>query len=717
MKKILLILCIAFTYFSQAQFIEMGPYNNETIEVSVMGKDGNGMLYASGSGGIYRKADVLTDSWQYVSGPAGVLAMCEVNGYKMYNHFSTQVFSSTNGLDWSPETLPGGSSNVVFMQYLDNENLIVCKDDKTLISTNGGASFQDFLNTPILSIAWDHLNSRYVYSTNSGLYAKTSIAASPTVLYTGAVHDVPLFGNYGYLMCINNDGVVYTTEKSSFPFIKKIDPVTSTLTNIYPAAGAYPIHARGLFATKTGRVYCIGWSNAGAFLIADDAPNNYRTSIPQGGYNSYFLDRAGYLYLNADANGAGIQEHYSKSAYSVRQPVFFKRMNSIMDEGFYGFGFTVRATTDSLVSIDFKGRVFASIDNGEIWDSISQVPNISVVFPLEQVYHHPAGKIYAGRNSPMVMESADNGLTWVLSNLTEGSTYGSFVDAAYKANGNYSFFIKSDRIFRSTNNGDSIETMAWLNINLPNFGIYKGFTCIEITDQGTILVGGRINSGYVHRSTNNMDSITEIEAMGIVHQEIYDIYQDATNKIWMGTHLGLLYSNDDGLTWAKDSIYPELKAYEIIENADGKVIVGGEFSNYMWNNNTWERISYGHGFPLKNLFLDTQTSILFAQGNHKTTTTNPELYTPIFSREESDFKDIELNFYPNPSSDFVLVDNKDSEAGEFIIFSSLGQEMLRQNFSADQNEIKLSILDYTPGVYFLVKKTKENAISKQLLVK
>lgn len=721
MKNLLLLLYVAFTLQATGQFIEMGPYNGEIIDVAVMGKDANGLLYGSGAGGIFRKVDDINVPWQSVTSPGGQLIISEVAGFKMYNHFYAEVYSSTNGQDWATENLPGGSSNVVFMQYLDNDHLILCKDDKTLISTNGGSDFQDFFNAPIFSIAWDNLNSRYVYCTGSGLFAKTSVSASPIQLYAGPVHAAPSIPQYGYFMCIDKEGKVYTTERSAFPWIKKYDPSTNTLDQIYPAGSSYPIHARGLFATKTGRTYCIGWSNAGAFLITDDPDNNYISSIPQGGYNSFFMDKAGYLYLNADANGGAIYEKYSKSAYSVRQPVFFNQMTSLMDEGFDGGGFnagySLRASDNSLLSIDYKGRVYSSLDDGVSWDSLSQITNINANYSLIKTYAHPSGKIYAGRSGPIVMESLDNGLTWQMSNLTTSIYNGTFVDADYKANGNYSFFIKQDLMLRSTNNGDSLEIMASTDINLPNFGLYKGFTCVEVTNQGTVLVGGRINTGYVYRSTNNLDSITEIMPLGAVQQEIYDIYQDATGKIWMGTYLGLLYSTDDGLTWTKDMDYPELSALEIIENADGKVIIAGSYGNYMRESNTWKRISYGFNSNFIHLFLDPITSRLFAQGNYKTISTSPEIYTALNGVEEPLTKDITLDFYPNPNSGLVYIDNKIGDTGSFTVFNSLGQEILHQDFSSDQETIQLPILDYTPGIYFLVKKTKDKAISKQLILK
>jgi hypothetical protein len=55
--------------------------------------------------------------------------------------------------------------------------------------------------------------------------------------------------------------------------------------------------------------------------------------------------------------------------------------------------------------------------------------------------------------------------------------------------------------------------------------------------------------------------------------------------------------------------------------------------------------------------------------------------------------------YPNPAGDFITITENTSEAGEFVIFNSLGQEVLRQNSTGAETRIDVSSL--APGIYFL----------------
>lgn len=720
MYKFILTSCILLflTYKIQAQFVEMGQGYGSNLPVAVIGKDANGDLYGVYQSNLYKKADNFTDGWQSIASGNHFsnFVVSEKANYKMFSYSFNELYSSSNGINW--DIVSSLSNNdYKFIKYLENDHLIVATQGVAYISTDGGFSFKEFYPSEILSIVWDWVNNRYVFTTPNGLFFKNTIQETATTLFNGTFHQAPTTIANGYYLAIGINGDIYGTEASAFPYIKKYIVANDSLYSFYPIGTSSPLHATGLLSTKTGRVYCLSWSNFSAVLIEDEG-ENYASNIPQGGIDSYFMDKLGYLYLNSIS---GISGAYSKSDYSVRQPVFFKPMLDIYGPSYYQpnrEGIILRTDNNQLLSIDAKGIVYQSNDVGETWDSIANIANIQNFRTVKFVYKQNDGKLIAGVGY-QVYESTDNGYNWTLnSTLSDSYDNGFFIDAAYKTNGDYHFYIKQDLILRSQNDGDSVERKAQITISTPNFGVTSSFQCIEITDQGTILVGGYINNGYVYRSTNNLDSMDIIEPLGQRQQSINDIFQDKNGKIWLAAYKGVLYSLDDGQTWAMDSTYPELTSYQFLEDSEGNLITTGNQATYMLKNNKWERISYGYyglNFGFYNLYLDPESDYIFANGVYKTSTATPQLYTSLIENKEQEISNIDLDFYPNPSANHVNILNEIGEESKITIYNQLGQIM--QSFTIDkQSDLhQINIDNFNKGIYLIVKEQNGISTTKKIV--
>ena len=57
-----------------------------------------------------------------------------------------------------------------------------------------------------------------------------------------------------------------------------------------------------------------------------------------------------------------------------------------------------------------------------------------------------------------------------------------------------------------------------------------------------------------------------------------------------------------------------------------------------------------------------------------------------------------IQLYPNPTLDFVQITSTE-QLGMIRLFSSEGKLVFEQN--ASENEVKISLLDFSPGVYTL----------------
>lgn len=103
------------------------------------------------------------------------------------------------------------------------------------------------------------------------------------------------------------------------------------------------------------------------------------------------------------------------------------------------------------------------------------------------------------------------------------------------------------------------------------------------------------------------------------------------------------------------------------------------------------------------------------QGNYlDVAVTNPELFiTNIVSTNTPVVQDLIL--YPNPTSDVLTVESKDSYLEEIKLLNSIGHEIF--SFSFNQPIVELDIQSLTSGVYFLNIKTSKGTAAKKFLKK
>ena len=71
-----------------------------------------------------------------------------------------------------------------------------------------------------------------------------------------------------------------------------------------------------------------------------------------------------------------------------------------------------------------------------------------------------------------------------------------------------------------------------------------------------------------------------------------------------------------------------------------------------------------------------------------------------------------FGLYPNPANDFIVVSSTDDAVELFLIYNSLGQEVLRTKITSPQTRVDVSALQ--PGVYYL---RKENSVETVPFVK
>ena len=73
-----------------------------------------------------------------------------------------------------------------------------------------------------------------------------------------------------------------------------------------------------------------------------------------------------------------------------------------------------------------------------------------------------------------------------------------------------------------------------------------------------------------------------------------------------------------------------------------------------------------------------------------------------------------FSVYPNPSKERITIETKFSMEGDITLYSSLGTQVLFENFSGKSKTFSVSHLQ--SGLYFVTLSSGKRSVSKKLLI-
>ncbi|MDI6781685.1 MAG: hypothetical protein QME49_06260, partial [bacterium] len=322
---------------------------------------------------------------------------------------------------------------------------------------------------------------------------------------------------------------------------------------------------------------------------------------------------------------------------------------------------TIDQTDSNIIYLSYIGRIFKSIDKGEMWIDITNNLDISTWEQLSIA----AGQenIYVGNNNG-VYKSTNGGNTWTKMNSTPMSadiycsvsldnagklyaaTYqGIFVSADEGATwtkvsseefrslivcGTVSYAAKHSGFYKSTDNG---ATWSPKNTGLPNS--INSF-CIGVDPTNTNIVYASINYYYAERHNNALyktvdggDNWTEITTLSPAAQPA-NILIAANGKIYAAGK-GIYRSTDNSSTWSiiNNGLPHHVNVYAITADSqnDGTVYLLNRHGIFKSTDcgNTWEEKNngveikypiYAYKLQFHTLVIDPNNSnILYVGGN------------------------------------------------------------------------------------------------------
>ena len=245
------------------------------------------------------------------------------------------------------------------------------------------------------------------------------------------------------------------------------------------------------------------------------------------------------------------------------------------------------------ISIDQNGQiltatnygVYRSTNYGGSW--ILSTNNLQY---FNSICTNINGSIFAGCGS--VYRSTDNGETWELSkSLSESSAIGinsvGHVFVGYSAY--HGMFDYEHGIIRSTDNGETWDTLA-INYTASSYASNTA---------GDFFIGTYSNN--IYRTTDNGNTwvqitinLSDYNPYDIV---VYSLHIDNDGKIYAGINDGLIYSQDNGITWNFVNSGKWYKTVQsIISDSDGSIFAstnGSGIFRLKDDGNTWSLTNDG----------------------------------------------------------------------------------------------------------------------------
>ena len=342
-----------------------------------------------------------------------------------------------------------------------------------------------------------------------------------------------------------------------------------------------------------------------------------------------------------------------------------------------GFHVNVDPSNNDYVYAEYQwGNLFRSDNGGFDMDyAINDIPSSDRTNWNTPVIISPFNPAVLYYGSNRLYKSVDRGLNWspISDDLTQGehpsgsSSFGTLISIAASANNDDVIYTGSDdgTVSVTFNGGDS-----WTDISagLPNR--YVTGVAIDPEDDMTAYVclsgfGYLDYDPHVFKTSNGGEDWTAISD-GLPNIPVNDILiQPEPFRIFIATDMAVQYSEDDGATWEVlgDNLPPTIMTHLQYHEPTNSMYIG-----------TFGRSIYS--FNLAQI--------------------------DFVGLDESELSE-ELSIYPNPSTDYITLNAKNSLEGysTWRIYNVSGAEVLQGSLSAFNSEQRVDVRSLSNGTYVL----------------
>ncbi len=199
-----------------------------------------------------------------------------------------------------------------------------------------------------------------------------------------------------------------------------------------------------------------------------------------------------------------------------------------------------------IICAGFGDRIFHSDNNGVAWVADS-VGSYSSIFRLSR---STTGVLYGAQYGTGVIKSADQGLTWTLTDTLNVNHFVRAVDAD-PFNANVVYAGTGNGVYKSTDAGTS-----WTNTNGATIPFSTSIHSLAISPLTSGLVLAGTDSSFLFRSTNGGTTWAHLtSSAGFLPSDMYmrtiDFDPTRANYVYVGSDSGRIYrSTNAGASWS-----------------------------------------------------------------------------------------------------------------------------------------------------------------------
>ncbi len=292
--------------------------------------------------------------------------------------------------------------------------------------------------------------------------------------------------------------------------------------------------------------------------------------------------------------------------------------------------------------------------------------------------------LYFGTNKLYKTTNAAGNWSAISPDLTDGPhsgnlTFGTITTISVSPLDNEIIFVGTDdgKAWVTQNGGSS-----WTDIStgVPNRWVTK--ILASRVDPNTVyltLSGYRFGEdvGHVYKSTDLGNNWLNISA-SLPDIPVNDIEKDRFGNLFLGTDIGVLASNDEGVTWNP-----------LGENMPSVVV--------------------------SDLFIHENSEFLFA-ATYGRSSFKIDISDDILSSDGNAFSS-EVKVFPNPASEMVTLSLINvSDKVSLQVYDVMGRSVKQQDFDGTK-ELRFSVEDLQPGIYYLKISEGKKQTTKKLIVK
>lgn len=258
-------------------------------------------------------------------------------------------------------------------------------------------------------------------------------------------------------------------------------------------------------------------------------------------------------------------------------------------------------------------------------------------------------------------------------------------------NGDKLFMLQDGKVFISSNRGDTFDSGSTTPFSMTS-------------NSGG---NGDIGSGVVLPGNDN-----------------WVLFAGPSNN-----NVGSILSKDGGTTWTDvTGVFPsgtDAQTGGMVASPDGNLIFAGtDIGPYVFvvATETWYSLAEGIGFfnAMDVDYVAATNTIRFGSWGSGILDFNIESFT-LSTEENPTIADLSFKMYPNPATNFVMINlnNPENSKAEIEIFSMNGQLVSTNNYNFVSNSpLKLDVSNLSSGLYIVkIKEQHKNVKTKKLAIK